>query len=253
MKNIFILLLTCLVPLTNAEAMVRLKEVYQKGAGGTGTIKVEFNGNYKESKAELAYKSDSVEIMMRDAFTIPANRTFKVSSDKSSVSRIIAKQTPGNMVKLILYFRIPIDVIQKTAKIVVEDNVLNFTYKTSFNETIAQMPQEETIEQKEKGQEQEQPATIGTSSMAIDQKSLEDNGVDELIKSEQPVVVRSYSKHLSKLLAVLKGAVIVLLVIAFSVGVFYLYKRYSFGMMEKMSMTFGRKEMKISGDEIKVQ
>ncbi len=253
MKKIVLLVLLQLLFVNFSYGMVKLKDVSQKVFGSTGAIRVEFNGNYKESKVEVDYKSDHVEILMRDAFTLPANRVFKVSSEKSSVSKITSKLTPGNLIKLSVYFRTPIDVIQKTGKVSVDKNVLTFSYKTVADATLTNneeaSPNEKEKEKTNTVAEQKDGKPLDAYYQAMNQpQGIEDNGSEKAVvdnpkkeeKAEPQSVVNTYSSSIKKLWTVLKGALILILVVAFSVVVFYLYKRYSSGMTESMKSSFGR-------------
>jgi len=253
MKKIVLFALLQLLFVDFSYGMVKLKNVNQKGFGSAGVVRVEFNGDYKESKVEVDYKSDHVEILMRDAFTLPANRVFKVSSEKSSVSKITSKLTPGNLIKLSVYFRTPIDVIQKTGKVSVDKNILTFSYKTVADSMLTnkeEAPPEEKVKTNANATaEQKEGKPLDAYYQAMNQpQGVEDNGPEKAIvdspkkdeKVEQQPVVNTYSSSIKKLWTVLKGALILVLVVMFSVGVFYLYKRYSSGMNESMKSSFGR-------------
>lgn len=249
MKKIILLVLLQLLSI-DLFGMVKLKDVTQKGFGTAGVIRVEFNGNYKESKAEVNYKSDHVEISMRDSFTLPANRVFKVSSEKSSVSKITSKLTPGNLVKLSIYFRTPMDVIQKTGKLSVDRNLLTFSYKTVVEDVAAKEDVAATAPAAEEQKDGKQPIDAYYKAMnqgeeVTEERVVEDNGPAKAAVDDQPQsIVKTYSSSINKLWSILKGILIIVIVVAFSIGVFYLYKRYSSGMAESMNSSFGRTSIK---------
>ena len=84
MKKIFLFFISQLVFADLAYGIVKLKDVTQSGAGSTGIVRVEFNGNYKKSKADVEYKDDRIEIVLKDVFSLPPNRVYKVSSENLS-------------------------------------------------------------------------------------------------------------------------------------------------------------------------
>lgn len=245
MKKIFLLTMLQVLFLGDAYGLVKLKNVTQKGAGNTGSIRIEFNGTYRASKAELEYKSDRVEILMKDAFTLPANRVFKVSSEKSSVSKMTSKLTPGNLVKLSIFFRTPIEIIKQTGKLSSDNNLLIFTYKVVADEPVAT---EEVKTDDASAQKEDKP--LDAYYQAMNQENvIEDNGGKEKIESagiideKQPEQdsLQSYSSNIKKLWRFLKGLLVIVLVVMFSIGIFYLYKRYSSGISENMGLSFGEK------------
>lgn len=248
MKKLLLLVLFQLLFVDVAYGLVKLKDVTQKGAGSVGTVRIEFNGNYKRSKADVEYKSDHVEVIMKDVFSLPPNRVFKVSSDKSSVSKITSKLVPGNIIRLSIYFKIPLDIIQRTGSLELDRNILKFTYRTTFDEPAAAV--EDTPSTVQAATEGSPSAETPKEEKALDAyyQSISDNGPEEA-KLDENVIAAPEEKTLQKketgikrIWGVLKGVFILALVVAFSIGVFYLYKRYSSGMSESLSTPFGRSE-----------
>jgi hypothetical protein len=246
MKKILLFFISQLVFADLAYGIVKLKDVAQSGSGSTGIVRIEFNGSYKKSKADVEYKDDRIEIVLKDVFSLPPNRIYKVSSDKSSVSKISSKLLPGNIIRLSIYFRIPLDVIQKTSNLDVEDNILKFTYKTVLDEPTTAVEQSN-----------ERPVDAYALAMQGSNESIQDNGPNEdqnaingsdinenVITDKTKDASKAGPSLLSvaKIWKILKGALVLLLVVVFSIGVFYLYRRYSSGMSESMNLSFGRSE-----------
>ncbi len=247
MKKILLLIVLQLLFVDLAYGLVKLKDVTQKGAGSTGSIRIEFNGTYKRSKADIEYKNDHVEILMKDAFSLPPNRVFKVSSEKSSVSKITSKLVPGNLIRLSVYFKIPLDIVQRTGKLELDRNILKFTYKTTMDEPVTP--------EKEASADVVQPVVDDKPSDTKDEKALDayyqainDNGSSDEVKIDDKAIApdvkieKKTEAGIKRLWGVLKGVSVLILVVLFSIGVFYLYRRYSSGMTESLNTPFGRSE-----------
>ncbi|HOW16083.1 MAG TPA: flagellar biosynthetic protein FliO [bacterium] len=249
MKKIFLFFISQLVFADLAYGIVKLKDVSQSGYGSTGIVRVEFNGNYKKSKADVEYKDDRIEIVLKDVFSLPPNRVYKVSSEKSSVSKISSKLLPGNIIRVSVYFRIPLDVIQKTSNIEVDDNILKFTYKTALDEPVASAePSNEkpvdayALAMQDNGNNgiQDNGSTEDQNANAINGSDINENVITDKAKEVSKAGPSLLS--VAKIWKILKGALVLLLVVVFSIGVFYLYRRYSSGMSESMNLSFGRSE-----------
>jgi len=194
---------------------VKLKNVTQTGTGNSGSINIEFNGDYNKSDITVNYTTDKVDLIIPNAFVVPVKRIFKSSSTKSSVVKMEAANISGRSLKLVIHFKgLPIDTIKKTAKLVNKGNIVSFNYGTVVEEPIAT-----TKAQPEK---QEQAPVIAVSS-PIEKTEIK----SEIKHQDEPSLLSRVKKYAFALTKFFKIAILVVLLGLIVFALFYIIRKYS--------------------------
>jgi len=116
----------------NLHALVKVENVKQGVAGqGKGLVRISLSNATDLSKVSLNYADDFVEIIIPEAFIIPASKkVFNPSSSKSSVLRIEAEMLKGTKVSVKIFYRLAIDIVKSRAELKQENKDIVFYYST---------------------------------------------------------------------------------------------------------------------------
>jgi len=212
----------------NLNALVKVENVRQGVAGkGRGLVRVNLSNPVELSKVELSYGQDFVELIIPEAFIIPASkRVFNPSSARSSVLRIEAEMLKGTRVSVKIFYRLAIDIVKSTAELKQEKNDIVFYYSTVKDEKTVLKADKDTSSIELKSTEFIEPNIIqeaSKSELVTSKNNITDKTDKESFKANK---FESKEASISLFWSFIKMLMVLVFIIAiFLIGV-YFFKKY---------------------------
>lgn len=207
----------------NLNALVKVENVRQGVAGqGRGLVRVNLSNAVELSKVELSYGDNFVELIIPEAFIIPASKkVFNPSSAKSSVLRIEAEMLKGTKVSVKIFYRLAMDIVRSKAELKQEKNDIVFYYSTVKEEKPVI---EEPVASKEvKKVEAIEPVVLKEESKSINIKEAELEK-KELVK--EGVKFEAKEASISLFWTFVKMVMVLIFIIAIFLVSVYFFKKY---------------------------